>query len=592
MKLGINLPSSAPARAMGAAYDFGRAVDPWGRELVPAWKQRGGQHLLDELAAMYGAGVRALRWFVLGGGATLGRPRFVDGPNRFGPADGPEARALRASDRAAWYAAGQWAWEVPDAASCATVAADLARMLRLVQRFNEARPERRLDPIRVLPSWFDFRFFLGPGALRLEWDTPSADDRANYDLGDPADVELWCAQRALATSQTVPGGRMDALLDDGVRAALYRRVLVPALDAVARDEGLRAQVLCWEVANEPDALLADVAGPPSEAPRLTRALYRFVSEVVALHRGLPVRVGAETLRARVGRPLRTTVGWLRWDGGAGLARSLVDRRWLRDHPRDAGGPTHVEDVLQFHAYMSMHADPEPVVYVPPWTSRDETFPEGLCKALGAPPHNLLAGATYGGWCAWPSAQEVREFAVAALGDGLHGMTGLAPDVPVRVDTDAHLPCVVGEMHLLPASGDPREARPPERWVKHFAVPWAALPTAQPFAVRPVRWDAFARRFVQRDARGLGELAARAWPWAYESAMDGLTGRLLLLHTLGYSWALPWAWNLGSVERPLEYATTPGDADARARESPLDFWRRLRLDDQLRAFADTLGGGHG
>jgi hypothetical protein len=599
MRLGINLPTSSLGRAMGAAYDFGRATDPAGREVVPAWKLRDGQQFLDELTAMYDTGVRAVRWFFLGGGAALGRPEFLETSNRFGTETSPEGRALIEGAGAEWYAAGQWSFVVPDEAQCATVATDFVRMLRMVKRFNEETEARRRDPIKILPSWVGFRFFLGPGALRLEWDTPSIDDRANYDFSNPVDVELWFAHRALSTAQIVPGGRMDILLDPRKRAQFFRRVMIPTLHAVTQEEGLRDQVLYWEVGNELDGLLSGVrehqiSNATRESlpgvPWLTRALYRFVSEVIALHRGHPIRVGNTTLRANVGTPLRTTVGWLRWDGDSGLQQSLRDRRWLHDHPRAAGGATEIEDVFQFHAYMSMHHDESLVVYLPPATPRQKTFEWGMCEALDAVPHNLLVGSqSYGGWRTWPSAQEIREYAVQILGDALHATMNFPPDLAVRVDTDAHIPCVIGEMHLLPASGDASENRQPERWVKHFSVPWAVLPSMNPFVVREVRWDSSTERHVQITPDHLGERLHSEFPWTYEHFMDNLTGRLHLLHTLGYSWALPWAWNIGSVERPLEYATTPGDVAARTQETPAAFWQRLRISEQLRAFSDAMRG---
>jgi hypothetical protein len=600
---------------MCGSFEFGPTIDPWGRPLVAPWKQREGQHLLDELAAMYAVGVRAVRWFLLGSGSTFGCPRYLD-RNRFGPGTGAEARAFRSNDRANWYAAGAWGFDVPPTPACRVVVDDFVRMLRLVQRFNDEREERRRDPLRILPSWVDFRFFLGPGQLRLEWFSPNANDRANYNFGDPYDVELWFSHRVLPNEPMVAGGHMDVLLDPRQRRAFYQRLVVPMLEAVTADEGLRDQVLYWEVGNELDAMLMirpehRVAGARSwdAIPALTRAIYRFISEMVLLHRGAAVPMpGGAALRARVRRPLRTTMGWLRWDTDAGLRQSLLDRAWMHRHRSAATGPVAVEDVLQFHAYMSMHPDPTPTVYVARGDDPEATFTPGLATWLGRAPFcDLVPPSTYGGWRAWPMASELRQFAVDALGPDLHALMGFAPDVAVSVDTDAQIPCVVGEMHLLPASGDPGEGRPPERWVKHFSLPWP-LGLEGAFNAVPVRWEAARARYERKPPRDLGARLSQEVAWVYHPELDTLTGRLCLLHTLGYSWALPWAWNVGPTERPLEHFLSGEESlldlvesrndlrarlyERRQREAPIEFWRRLRLGEQLRGYHDAVASQHG
>ncbi|MFO0651117.1 MAG: hypothetical protein U0326_33135 [Polyangiales bacterium] len=595
---------------MCAAYDFGLARDLQGRVAVAPWKARDGQALLDELAAMYAVGVRAVRWWILAGGATLGRPHHLGASNRLGTPDGLDRRLLAATGGERFYASGAWGFTAPDVGACRSIVDDVVRMLRLVQRFNAETPERARDPLRVLPSWFDFRFFLAPGQLCREWFTPSQNDRANYDLDDLVEQEVWFVDRMFDTLWHVPGGRLDVLLDARLRRAIYARVVIPTLEAVAADEGLRDQVLYWEVGNELDTLmLGSVSRDQTDErghvgmPRLTRALYRFVSEMILLHRGAQVALPeAGSVRARVRRPFRTTVGWLRWDGPTGLQQSLIARSWLHRHP-EVAGPVAVEDVLQFHPYMSMHDDEAPTVLVAPETSRDKLFRPGFARAgERALFTELRPWTTLCGWRLWPMASEVRAFAASAAGADLNALMGFAPGVAVSLD-DAHIPCVAGEIHMVAASGNPHEGRSSERWGRHFSVPGLLSPGPL-FQARSLAWNEAVSRFEQVPPDGLTAALREEITWAYEPFADTLTGRLCLLHPLGYSWTLPWAWNVGPTERPPEHyladderawLLVSNDESLRARvddrfrrESAIGFWRRMRLGEQLRAYSDAVG----
>lgn len=219
MHIGLNYPW------FNFNWDFGEPPPHW--EPSAAWK-RG---LAAEITNLRSIGVRALRWFILCDGLTLGSGGLAPRPDR--------------------TRAGAWRVDRVPSASGAL----LAHFTRLLEFFSA--------DFQLMPVVVSFGMFQPPRE-------PPPDGAAH-----------------------VSGGRMDIVNDPALAEAFLRNVLTPLVAVSARREH-RAKIYAWDLCNEPEwctRLPGTVVDPraPVAFDRMRDFLRRGI-EIVRAH-GLPATVG-------------------------------------------------------------------------------------------------------------------------------------------------------------------------------------------------------------------------------------------------------------------------------------------------------------
>lgn len=356
LKLGINYvagggPNRDDHRNCSDSWDFGPVPHRW----QTYWRS----HLRADIAEMYAAGFRALRWFLLGSGKSFGInlesptlndqfANFIQRPesrHRLGAVDSRRRfllEALRDSTN--------WEFSIPGTVTCNEIVADFLEALRIFKQFNDENHFSGDQMFRLMPVIIDYRLLnahllfehfggiLGASPEKITRGNNLAQNIFG-DLGTPIRSHLseFTTLALQTTMDLIPGCRQKPFLTISGRREFRERFLEPLLSGVTMG-GVSNQILAWDIGNELDILI------PPEQPWPTpdkRWVLDFVNETTEL-----IRNSLYT----------TTVGWL-WENTLRKLDRVVGYR--------------PEDWFQYHAYAHANGVHYQPIGVGTWAPRPD-----------------------------------------------------------------------------------------------------------------------------------------------------------------------------------------------------------------------------